>query len=291
MSRITKAVLPVAGLGTRFLPVTKSIPKEMLPLADRPCLEYIVAEAVEAGLTDLVFVTGQGKEAMADYFRRAPQLEAHLEKVGKQELAKEVRRVGELASIVYVRQHEVLGLGHAVWTAHLATGDEDFAVLLGDDVIDSDTPAIGQLLEVQQERGGCCVALLQVPRDQTDRYGICDGEYVQPGLMHITGMVEKPSPEEAPSTASIVGRYVLPGRIMKILETTPRGRGGEIQLTDALAVLAQQGQAWGLEFEGQRFDTGNVVGLLRASIHYTLKRPELREGMLAVLEEMAASLD
>ncbi len=287
MSRITKAVLPVAGLGTRFLPVTKAVPKEMLPLADRPCLEYIVAEAVEAGLTDLIFVTGRGKEAMTDYFHRVPHLEAHLDAIGKQDLAKEVRRVGELATIVTVRQEQALGLGHAVWTAHPATGGEDFAVLLGDDVIDSKTPAIGQLMAVQAQRGGCCVALMQVPRDQTDRYGICDGTQVEPGLMHVTGMVEKPHPDEAPSTASIVGRYVLPGRIMKILEHTPRGRGGEFQLTDGLAVLAAEGEAWGLEFEGERFDTGNVVGLLRASIHFTLKRPELRDAMAAVLREMA----
>ena len=288
MSRITKAVLPVAGLGTRFLPVTKAVPKEMLPLADRPCLEYIVAEAVEAGLSELIFVTGRGKEAMTDYFHRVPHLEEHLDRVGKKDMAKEVRRIGELATVVSVRQQQALGLGHAVWTAHPATGGEDFAVLLGDDVIDAKTPAIGQLLKVQQERGGCCVALMQVPRDQTDRYGICDGEYVQDGLMRVTGMVEKPPPDEAPSTASIVGRYVLPGRIMSILETTPRGRGGEFQLTDGLAVLAEQGEAWGLEFEGQRFDTGNVVGLLRASIHFTLKRPDLRDQMLAVLEEFNA---
>jgi UTP--glucose-1-phosphate uridylyltransferase len=289
--KVTKAVLPVAGLGTRFLPVTKSVPKEMLPIADRPCLEYIVAEAVEAGLTDLIFVTGAGKDALTHYFHRDMLLEKHLDEVGKAELSREVRRVGELARVVTTRQTERLGLGHAVHMAASAIGsDEPFAVLLGDDVIDAETPAIGQLMAVHEERGGCVVALMDVPREQTDRYGICAGEMVRPGLMHVSGMVEKPPPAEAPSTYSLVGRYVLPGQIMRILEATPRGRGGEIQLTDALAVLSGRGEAWGLEFEGERFDTGNVVGLLRASIHFTLKRPELAEDMAAVLREYVGRL-
>ena len=275
---ITKAVLPVAGLGTRFLPITKSVPKEMLPVVDKPGLEYIVAEAVEAGLTELIFVTGAGKGAIEDYFHRDYFLESQLEASGKADYLKEVQRVGKLAKVISVRQQERLGLGHAVYqAAGIVSPNEDFAVLLGDDIIDAKTPAIGQLMAVQAERGGCCVALMDVPRDQTDRYGICDGQMVSPGLMHVSGMIEKPDPAEAPSTYSIVGRYVLPGEILKILETTPRGRGGEIQLTDALAVLAGRGQAWGLEFEGARFDTGNTLGLMRASIHFALKRPELAD--------------
>lgn len=285
---VTKAVLPVAGLGTRFLPVTKSVPKEMLPVVDRPGLEYIVAEAVDAGLTELIFVTGAGKDAIEDYFHRDFYLEAQLEAAGKADYLKEVQRVGKLAKVISVRQQERLGLGHAVYQAHgIVSPDEDFAVLLGDDIIDAQTPAIGQLMAVQAERGGCCVALMDVPRDQTDRYGICDGQMVSPGLMHVSGMVEKPDPADAPSTYSIVGRYVLPGEILKILETTPRGRGGEIQLTDALAILAERGQAWGLEFEGARFDTGNTLGLMRASIHFALKRPELAEGMRGILAEFS----
>lgn len=285
---ITKAVLPVAGLGTRFLPITKSVPKEMLPVVDKPGLEYIVAEAVEAGLTELIFVTGAGKGAIEDYFHRDYFLESQLEASGKADYLKEVQRVGKLAKVISVRQQERLGLGHAVYqAAGIVSPNEDFAVLLGDDIIDAKTPAIGQLMAVQAERGGCCVALMDVPRDQTDRYGICDGQMVSPGLMHVSGMIEKPDPAEAPSTYSIVGRYVLPGEILKILETTPRGRGGEIQLTDALAVLAGRGQAWGLEFEGARFDTGNTLGLMRASIHFALKRPELAEGMRGILAEFS----
>jgi UTP--glucose-1-phosphate uridylyltransferase len=285
---ITKAVLPVAGLGTRFLPITKSVPKEMLPVVDRPGLEYIVAEAVDAGLTELIFVTGTGKGAIEDYFHRDYFLEAQLEAAGKADYLKEVQRVGKLAKVISVRQQERLGLGHAVYqAAGIVPPNEDFAVLLGDDIIDSKTPAIGQLMAVQAERGGCCVALMDVPREQTDRYGICDGKMVSPGLMHVSGMIEKPDPADAPSTYSIVGRYVLPGEILKILETTPRGRGGEIQLTDALAVLAGRGQAWGLEFEGARFDTGNTLGLMRASIHFALKRPELADGMRGLLAEFS----
>jgi UTP--glucose-1-phosphate uridylyltransferase len=275
MAAITKAVLPVAGLGTRFLPVTKSVPKELLPLLDRPCLEYIVVEAVDAGLEELIFVTSRGKDAILDYFDRKPELEASLEAAGKGEYLREVRRVARLAKVVAVRQKQTLGLGHAVLCAAPATGNEAFAVLLGDDIIDAEVPAIAQLMKVHEERGGCVVALLDVPRDQTNRYGICDGEMVADRLMHIKAMVEKPDPAVAPSTYSIVGRYVLPAEIHDILRQTPRGAGGEIQLTDALAVLAGQGLAWGVEFEGLRFDTGNVLGLFEATLHFIQKRPDL----------------
>lgn len=277
MKPIRKAVLPVAGLGTRFLPVTKTVPKELLPLVDRPCLEYIVAEAVDAGLDELIFVTSRGKDSILDYFDRKPELEASLEAAGKSEYLREVQRVANMAKVVAVRQKETLGLGHAVLCAAPATGNEAFAVLLGDDIIDAEVPAIAQLMRVHQERGGCVVALMDVPRDQTNRYGICDGEMVEDRLMHIKAMVEKPDPAVAPSTYSIVGRYVLPAEIHNILRETPRGAGGEIQLTDALAVLAGKGEAWGTEFEGLRFDTGNVLGLLEATLHFIQKRPELAE--------------
>lgn len=275
MSRIRKAVLPVAGLGTRFLPVTKAVPKELLPLVDRPCLEYIVAEAVDAGIEEFIFVTSRGKDAITDYFDRSPSLEANLEAAGKEDYLREVRRVGGMAEVVSIRQKETLGLGHAVLCAAPATGDESFAVLLGDDIVDSEVPAIGQLMEVHQERGGCVVALMDVPREQTNRYGICDGSMHGDRLMHVSAMVEKPEPADAPSTYSIVGRYILPPEIHEILRSTPRGAGGEIQLTDALAILAARGEAWGYEFEGLRFDTGNVLGLFEATLHFIQKRPEL----------------
>ena len=231
----------------------------------------------------MIFVTATGKEAILAHFEPDPDLEAHLESTGKLDLLDEVRRVSRLAKFIAVNQGRPLGLGHAVNSAAAHTGDEDFAVLLGDDIIDSQRPAIGQLMEVHEERGGSVVALLDVPREHTDRYGICAGEMIAEGLMNVREMVEKPAPAEAPSTYSIVGRYVLPAEIHRILQETPRGAGGEIQLTDALAVLAGEGRVCGLEFEGQRFDTGSVLGLLRASIHYALKRPDLAEGMRDIL--------
>jgi len=274
MGRVRKAVFPAAGLGTRFLPVTKAVPKEMLPLLDRPCIEYVVAEAVEAGMDEVILVSSRGKAAMEDYFDRSPALEATLEAAGKSALLAEVRRVAAMAKVVTVRQQEQRGLGHAVLAARAAVGNEPFAVLLGDDIIDAPTPAVGQLAREQERTGGCVVALREVPRSETRRYGICAGEMERPDLMRIRAMVEKPRPEEAPSTFSIVGRYVLPPEIFAILEETRPGAGGEIQLTDALAVLASRGQAWGLAFEGLRFDTGNPLGLLEATLHEALKRPD-----------------
>ena len=270
---VRKAVLPSAGLGTRFLPVTKAVPKELLPLLDRPCLSYVVAEAVEAGITDIVLVTARGKSAMVDYFDRSPTLEGQLERAGKLHLLKEVREIARQANIISVRQQEQLGLGHAVLTAAPAVGDEPFAVLLGDDIIDAPRPAIGQLLEVYDQRGGVVVALQEVPREDTRRYGICAGPMLRGDLMRVEAMVEKPEPAVAPSNLSIVGRYVLPPGIFDELRRTPPGAGGEIQLTDALAAFAARGEAHGLLFEGERFDTGNPVGLLDATLHFALKSP------------------
>ncbi len=284
---LRKAVLPAAGLGTRFLPVTKAVPKELLPLLDRPCIEYVVAEAIEAGLTDIVLVTSRGKSAMEDYFDRSPALEATLEATGKLALLAEVRRVARLATVVTVRQQEQRGLGHAVLAAAPAVGNEPFAVLLGDDIIDAPTPTIGQLAQVFAEWGGAVVALQEVPRADTKKYGICAGEMETADRMRIRAMVEKPAPEQAPSTLSIVGRYILPPEIFGILETTAPGAGGEIQLTDALAVLAARGQAQGILFAGRRFDTGNPMGLLEASLHFALKRPEYAEAARALVARFA----
>ena len=288
---ITRAVLPVAGRGTRFLPVTKSVPKELLPVVDRPCLDYIVAEAVEAGMGDIVLVTAPGKEAIEDYFSTDTELEAHLESVGKEDLLKEVKRAARLAKVVSVYQHEALGLGHAVLTARPCMNDgESFAVLLGDDILVSETPAIGQLAALydQVHTGShppCTISLMEVPREKTDRYGICSGD-MNGRTMRISGMVEKPPPAEAPSNQAIVGRYVLPYDIFDILEQTPKGRGGEIQLTDALAVLADQGRAWGWVTEGVRHDTGNPLGLIRATLHFALQRPDLAPGLRQIIAEL-----
>jgi UTP--glucose-1-phosphate uridylyltransferase len=283
---VRTAVIPVAGLGTRFLPVTKAVPKEMLPIGDRPCIELVVAEAVAAGLTRIVFVSARGKDALVDYFDRNPALEKHLEATGKPELAETIREVASQAQIVTVRQSEALGLGHAVLTAAPAVGDEPFAVLLGDDIVDAERPAIGQLIAARAETTcEAVVALMEVPRAETKRYGVCAGEWESVGRMRVRAMVEKPEPANAPSNHAIVGRYVLPNRIFEILRHTPRGRGGEIQLTDAIAVLAAEGAVLGQVFEGQRFDTGDLLGLLRASIHFTRKRPDMRAAVDAMLAE------
>jgi UTP--glucose-1-phosphate uridylyltransferase len=286
MPAVDLAVLPVAGLGTRFLPVTKSIPKEMLPLVDRPCIEYVVAEAVEAGLTDVVFVTARGKGALHDYFDHAPELEAALEAAGKTDLANEVRRIGSMARVIVVRQPKALGLGHAVACARPAAQGRSFAVLLGDDIVESDVPAIGQLLRARASDDEAVVALQEVPREDTRRYGICSGPWTG-SRMAVSGIVEKPDPAKAPSTSAIVGRYVLPADVFDVLDAIPRGAGGEYQLTDALAVLAAQGRVAGVALDGLRFDTGTVLGLLRASIHFALRRPDLAEGMRAILDEYA----
>ncbi len=285
-ARVRTAVIPVAGLGTRFLPVTKAVPKEMLPIVDRPCIEYVVAEAVAAGLDEIVFVTARGKGAIQDYFDRSPELEARLEAGNQQALLAEVRRVARMAEVIAVRQPEALGLGHAVLCAKAAVGNRPFAVLLGDDIIASERPAIGDLVAAQRRPDEAVVTLLEVPAEETRRYGICAGTW-EGSRMAITRMVEKPAPDVAPSRFAIVGRYLLPPDIFAILESIPRGAGGEYQLTDALAVLASEGRCAGVAMAGERFDTGTVLGLLRASIHMALGRPDLAAGMRALLREYA----
>jgi UTP--glucose-1-phosphate uridylyltransferase len=284
-SHVRTAVFPVAGKGTRFLPVTKTVPKEVLPIVDRPCIEYVVAEAVAAGIEHMVFITAHGKDALVEYFQPSPSLEAHLEHTGKVDLLAQIQEVVQMADIVSVRQDEALGLGHAVLQARPAVGDQDFAVLLGDDIIDAPQPVIGQLLDVHTP-GHAVVALMEVPNEETRRYGVCAGSMIRPDLMQVQGMVEKPAPENAPSNFAIVGRYVLPAEIWEILATTTPGAGGEIQLTDAIAQLAKAEKVTGRIFQGERFDTGNVVGLLRASLHFALQRPDLREDVQALLAEM-----
>jgi UTP--glucose-1-phosphate uridylyltransferase len=282
---VRAAVFPVAGRGTRFLPVTKNVPKEVLPIVDRPCIEYVVAEAVAAGIEQVIFVTAQGKDALVDYFLPSPDLEQYLETTGRLDMLETIREVVRLAEVVSVRQDLALGLGHAVLQAKAAVGRQDFAVLLGDDIIDSSTPAIGQLIDVHKA-GEAVVALMEVPPEDTGRYGVCAGPMLSPTRMRVDAMVEKPPPDEAPSNFAIVGRYVLPADIWDMLEETQPGRGDEIQLTDAIAKLASQGRVYGQVFEGERFDTGNVLGLLRASLYFALKRPDLRPSVQAIIAEM-----
>jgi UTP--glucose-1-phosphate uridylyltransferase len=245
----------------------------------------VVAEAVAAGIDQIVFVTARGKDALIDYFDSSPALERHLEVNGQAALLAEVRRVARMARVVGVRQAQALGLGHAVLTARSAVAREPFAVLLGDDIVDATRPAIGQLADCAARTGHAVVALMEVPAEQTHRYGICAGQWVEARRMVVESMVEKPAPALAPSRHAIVGRYILPYEIFDIIERTPPGKGGEIQLTDAIAELAGQGRVSGLVFEGERFDTGNVLGLLRASLHYALARPELAAGVRELVAE------
>lgn len=282
---VRAAVFPVAGRGTRFLPVTKAIPKEVLPIVDRPCIEYVVAEAVAAGIEHMVFVTAKGKEALVNYFLPDAELEQFLTEANKPDLLDEVRRVVSMADVIAVRQDEALGLGHAVLQARSAIGNEDFAVLLGDDIIDAETPAIQQLMTNRQP-DDAVVALMEVPWADTARYGICSGQMIDPRTMAVASMIEKPLPENAPSNFAIVGRYILPADIWDRLAETQPGKGGEIQLTDAIASLAEEGRVKGAVFEGRRFDTGNVVGLLKASLHYALQRPDLKESVESMLMEL-----
>ncbi len=276
MNKITKAVFPVAGLGTRFLPATKASPKEMLPIVDKPLIQYAVEEAVAAGITDLIFVTGRAKRAIEDHFDKAYELEAELQAKGKTKLLKETRELlPEGVTCVYVRQSEALGLGHAVLCARHLVGNEPFAVILADDLIDAHVPAMKQMVQVQAKHGGSVIAVQNVSREETASYGIVSVEKVSAGLSRITNIVEKPKPEDSPSTLGVVGRYVLSPRIFHFLENLRPGTGREIQLTDAISRLLREENVMAYEFQGQRYDCGSKLGYLQATVNYALKHPEL----------------
>jgi len=283
-----KAVIPAAGLGTRFLPATKAVPKELLPIVDIPTIQYVVQEIVDSGLTDVVLVNGRGKSAIEDHFDVSYELERTLEEKGKHELLRIVRDVSKMVQVVSVRQKNPLGLGHAVLMAKQYIGDEPFAVLLGDVIIDAKVPCTKQLVDVYETHGPV-IALLAVPEDRTQHYGVISGKKVGDRLYHVDKLVEKPAPGTAPSNLSVLGRYVLPPSIFGILERTKPGKGGEIQLTDALDVLAQQGTLHGLESEGNLYDAGDRVGFIEATVAYALKRPELAKELRPVLQRLLAS--
>ena len=278
---VTKAVVPVAGLGTRFLPATKAIPKEMLPVVDKPAIQYVVEEAAAAGLRDVLLITGRGKGAIEDHFDRAFELEQTLAAKGKDEQLARVREPEELAKIHYIRQGAPKGLGHAVLCAASHVGDEPFAVLLGDDFIHPRDPLLQRMIEVRAQYGGSVVALMQVDSDQVSQYGVVAAEpTATEGVVTVTDMVEKPAPADAPSNWIIIGRYVCDPAVFGVLERTPPGRGGEIQLTDALKTLAQMpaaegGGVRGVQFRGRRFDTGNPVDYLRTIIQFACERPDI----------------
>jgi UTP--glucose-1-phosphate uridylyltransferase len=275
MSRIRVAVFPAAGLGTRFLPATKAQPKEMLPLVDRPLVQYVVEEARQAGIERIVIVTGRGKNAIEDHFDTSFELERMLEERGKNDLLDQVREVSELIPVSYVRQKQALGLGHAVLQARDLVGAQPFAVMLGDDIVDARVPCIGQMMQVYERRGNPVIALQEVPRAETRQYGIVAGEKIEERVVRITDMVEKPAPDRAPSNLAIIGRYILPPEIFDILEETRSDVGGEIQLTNALKTLLGRRPIDGYLFEGKRYDAGDKLGFLKATVEFALKREDL----------------
>ena len=274
--KVTKAVFPVAGLGTRFLPATKASPKEMLPIVDKPLIQYAVEEAVAAGITDLIFITGRGKRAIEDHFDKAYELEAELSAAGKTKLLKQVRGLLPAGiNCVYIRQGEALGLGHAVLCARQLVGDEPFAVILADDLIDAKVPVLKQMTDLQAKHGGSLVAVQNVPREDTASYGIASTKPAKGRLARMTGIVEKPKPQEAPSTLGVVGRYVLSPRIFDLLARTQPGAGREIQLTDAIERLLREEAVHAYEFEGRRYDCGSKIGYLEATVDFALKHDEV----------------
>jgi UTP--glucose-1-phosphate uridylyltransferase len=272
---IRKAVLPAAGLGTRFLPATKASPKEMLPLVDKPLIQYAVEEAVASGIEDIIIVTGRGKRAIEDHFDRSFELEENLKGNRKDGMLKEVRRISELANFCYVRQPEARGLGHAVLCAQHLVGDEPFAIMLGDEVIDAPIPGLAQLIKIFQEREGSVLGVKKVPRQEVSRYGIVANRRIAPGLHRVDDLIEKPDPKQAPSRYAVIGRYVLSSDIFPILRRISPGKNGEIQLTDALRILAKSSPMYAHEMQGQRHDAGEKLGFLKATVEFALKNPTL----------------
>lgn len=293
---VTKAVIPAAGLGTRFLPATKATPKEMLPVVDRPAIQYVVEEAVRAGLDDVLMITGRNKRALEDHFDRVPGLEQQLSDQGKDALLKSVEDSNDLGEIHYVRQGDPKGLGHAVLRAKVHVGKEPFAVLLGDDLIDEKENLLSTMVAVQQKTGGSVVALMEVPEEQISAYGCAAVEEVagEDGFVKVTGLVEKPAREEAPSNLAIIGRYVLSPKVFEVLEKTEPGRGDEIQLTDALQTLAQgQGEGegvYGVVFKGRRFDTGDKLSYLKANVILAAENDDLGADLRQWIKEFAAEI-
>lgn len=283
--KIRKAVFPVAGLGTRFLPATKSSPKEMLPLIDKPLVQYVVEEAVASGIEQILFVTGRNKRSIEDHFDIAFELEAHLYDKGKEKELSKIREIAEMVDIFYVRQRQALGLGHAILCARDFIGNEPFAVLLGDDIIDSETPCLKQLIDTFDNQHGSVLALEKVPMATISSYGCVAANKLSGSDFQITDMVEKPKKEEAPSNMAIIGRYVLTPRIFKILEQQEPGKGGEIQLTDAISKLSKEENVYGCLFEGLRHDCGDKLGFLKATIDMALKREEFRTDLEIYLKQ------
>ena len=289
--KVTKAVFPVAGLGTRFLPATKSIPKEILTLVDRPLIQYAIDEAREAGIKEFIFVTARGKSALEDYFDHAPILEQELRKKGKDGLLELVKDTNmDSGAIAYIRQNKAQGLGHAVWCARRLIGNEPFAVILPDDVIIGEKPCLSQMIEAYEETGGNMVAAMDVPAADVGAYGVLDVADDMGKIVSARGMVEKPDPEAAPSNLAVIGRYILAPQIMGTLNRIKSGAGGEVQLTDAIAQEPEQGRGiYGYRFDGRRFDCGSKAGFLQATVSFALERDDLRDELMGFLSEIFSS--
>ena len=287
MQKVTKAVIPAAGLGTRFLPATKACPKEMLPIVDKPTIQYIIEEALASGIKDILIITGHNKRSIEDHFDYNPELELNLREHGKDELLTMVKEIGDI-NLHYIRQKEPKGLGHAILCAKSFVGDEPFAVLLGDDVVyNEEKPCLEQLLDVYDATGASVLGCQTVPQDKVSSYGIVASEATEDArIFKVNDMVEKPTVEEAPSRLAVLGRYVITPEIFAILEQTAPGRGGEIQLTDALKVLAKEQAMYAYDFVGRRYDVGDKQGYLEATVEYALRRPELREKFLCYLQQI-----
>lgn len=281
--KVRKAIIPAAGLGTRFLPATKAQPKEMLPIVDKPTIQYIIEEAIESGIEEILIITGRNKRAIEDHFDRSIELELSLEKKNKKELLELVRNISNMVNIHYVRQKEPKGLGHAIYCAKSFVGNEPFAVLLGDDVVYANKPCLKQMIEAYDEYKTTILGVQQVAKEDVDKYGIVEGKYIDGRVYKVYDLIEKPSIDEAPSNIAILGRYIINPNIFDILEHTKPGKGGEIQLTDALKELAKHEAMYAYNFEGRRYDVGNKLGFLEATVEFALRREDLREDFLEYL--------
>ncbi|MBQ9360808.1 MAG: UTP--glucose-1-phosphate uridylyltransferase GalU [Lachnospiraceae bacterium] len=289
--KIKKAIIPAAGLGTRFLPATKAQPKEMLPIVDKPTIQYIIEEAAQSGIEDIVIVNGRNKGSIEDHFDRSVELELELGNKGKSEALDMVKSISEMANIYFIRQKKPLGLGHAVLSAQKFIGNEPFAVLLGDDVVISKTPALKQMMDIYKEYKAPIVGVQTVAHEVTYQYGIVNGKAVDDRVYKVKDLVEKPPVDEAPSDVAILGRYILTPEVFSYLENQEKGAGGEIQLTDALKRMAKDGAVYAYDFKGHRYDCGDKVGFIQASIEFGLRRPDLREGLEAYIRKLAGDID
>ena len=282
--KVRKAIIPAAGLGTRFLPATKAQPKEMLPIVDKPTIQYIIEEAVASGIEEILIITGRNKKSIEDHFDRSVELEMELEKAGKEEMFEMIKKISDMADIHYIRQKEPRGLGHAIYCAKSFVGDEPFAVMLGDDVVDSKVPCLKQLMNCFNEYQTTILGVQEVNANDVNKYGIVDGIYIEDRVYKVKELVEKPSLEEAPSNVAILGRYIITPQIFEILENTKPGKGNEIQLTDALQTLISNEAMYAYIFEGQRYDVGDKLGFLEATVEFALTKQGLRDKVIEYLK-------